>query len=133
MDTTTHAPQTFRRIKLLIGCYLGISVITLAVIVLLRNHAADVNSVVWTRGVIVVASALLTLSFATHAARGARRSFLRLRIISIVMPLAIVVIIVLPGTFPLWMKLEQAVCGVLLVTVAVLVNGGHLRSQFSAR
>ncbi len=44
-----------------------------------------------------------------------------------------VVIIALPGTFPLWMKIEQGVCGLLLIGVAVLVNGKHLRSSFGAK
>ena len=59
--------------------------------------------------------------------------YLRLRIISIVMPAAMVVIIALPGTFPLWMKIEQGVCGLLLIGVAFLVNGKHLRSSFGAK
>jgi hypothetical protein len=47
------------------------------------------------------------------------------------MLVAIVVIIALPGTFPLWLKGEQAVCGLLLLGVALLVNGKHLRSVFT--
>lgn len=127
-----HALRTFRRIKRLVGCYLGLSALTLVAVVLLRDHSDDVNSAVWTRGVIVVASALLTSVFAARAARGARRAYLRLRIISAVMVVAIAVIIALPGTFPLWMKIEQGVCGLLLIGVVVLVNGRHLRSLFAA-
>ena len=123
--------QTFRKIKLLVSWYLGITALTVVAIVLLRNHTAEVNSAVWTHGIIVVASALLTFSFSVRAARGARRAYLRLRIISIVMPVAIVAIIALPGTFPLWMKIEQGVCGVLLIGVAILVNAEHLRSLFA--
>ena len=126
-----RAVKAFRSIKLLVSSYLGISALTVVAIVLLRNHTAEVNSAVWTRGIIVVASALLTFSFTVRAARGARRAYLRLRIISIVMPVAIVVIIALPGTFPLWMKIEQGVCGLVLAGVAVLVNGEHLRSSFA--
>jgi len=47
------------------------------------------------------------------------------------MLVAIVVIIALPGTFPLWMKFEQGVCGLLLLGVALIVNGKHLRSVFT--
>lgn len=125
--------EVFRKIKILVSCYLGISALTLVAIVLLRNHAAEVNSAVWTRGIIVVLSALLTFCFTVRAARGARRAYLRLRIISIVMVVAIAVIIALPGAFPLWMKLEQGFCGVILTGVAVLVNGAHLRSLFVTR
>ena len=123
----------FRSVKPLVGGYLTISVLTLVAIVVLRHHAAVVNSAVWIRGVIVVASALLMSAFAIRAARGSRRAYLRLRIVSATMVAAIVVIIALPGTFPLWMKVEQGVCGFLLLGVIGIVNGRHLRSLFAGR
>jgi hypothetical protein len=46
---------------------------------------------------------------------------------------AIVFIIALPGTFPMWMKIEQGVCGLVLIGVVVLVNGKHIRSLFAAK
>ncbi len=46
---------------------------------------------------------------------------------------AIVVIVAPPGTFPPWLKLEQAACGLLLIGVVVLVNGRRLRSSFPSR
>jgi hypothetical protein len=123
----------FRSVKALVGCYAGVSVLALLAIVLLRNHTADVNSAVWTRGTIVVVSALVTVALTLRAERGSRRAYLRLRIISAVMVVAIAVIVSLPGTFPIWMKLEQGLCGLLLIGVVVLVNGKDVRSQFSAK
>ncbi len=123
----------FRSVKALVGCYAGVSVLALVAIVLLRNHTADVNSAVWTRGTIVVVSALVTFALTLRAERGSRRAYLRLRIISAVMVVAIAVIVSLPGTFPIWMKLEQGLCGLLLIGVVVLVNGKDVRSQFSAK
>jgi hypothetical protein len=40
------------------------------------------------------------------------------------------VIIALPGTFPVWLKIEQAGCGPLLIGVAVIVNRRQVRSSF---
>lgn len=120
-----------RSVQLLVAGYLALSVLTLIAIIALRNHTSIVNDAVWTRGTIVVGSALVTFLFARSAARGSRRGYLRLRIVSAVMLVAIVVIISLPGLFPLWMKGEQAVCGLLLLGVALLVNGKHLRSVFT--
>ena len=125
--------SAFRGMRILVGGYLGISVATLIAIVLLRDHPAIVNSAVWIRGTIVVASALLTLSFAARAARGSRGAYRRLRIISAVMVVAIATIIALPGTFPVWMKVEQGVCGLLLIGVVIVVNGRHMRSVFAAK
>jgi hypothetical protein len=128
--STDHT--AFGSVRLLVGTYLTISVLTLVAIVLLRDHPSMVNSAVWTRGIIVVASALLTTLFAARAARGHQRAFLRLRIVSAVMVVAIAVIIAIPGTFPLWMKIEQGVCGLVLVGVVVQVNSRRVRSLFAA-
>ena len=125
--------SAFRSTKVLVGAYLCISWLTFVAIVLLRRHTAIVNDAVWVRGTIVVASALLSLSFAVRAARGSRRAYLRLRIISAVMVVVIAAIIVLPGTFPLWMKIEQGICGLILIRVSVVINGKHLRSLFAAK
>jgi hypothetical protein len=88
---------------------------------------------VWVRGTIVVASALLMASFVARAGGGSARAFLRLRLVSAIMVVAIVVIIAVPGAFPLWMKIEQGVCGVLPLCVVALVNGRRLRSSFATR
>ncbi|MFE3179528.1 hypothetical protein ACFXKR_01325 [Streptomyces violascens] len=124
---------TFRSTKLLVGGYLGISVLTLVAIVLLRNDSAAVTPAVWVRGTIVVASALLTYLCAIRAARGSRSAYRRLRIITGVMVVAIAAIIALPGAFPVWMKAEQAACGAPLIALAALVNGKYLRSLFAAK
>jgi hypothetical protein len=131
-----HQPagrEPFRVIKGLLLGYLGIGIAALVAVVLLRNHPAEVNGPAWVRSIIVVATALILLSAATLAGRGSRGAFLRLRIISIVTTVAIVVIVVLPGTFPVWLKIEQSVCGVLMLGVAVLANGRTARSRFAAR
>lgn len=72
-------------------------------------------------------------SFAARTARGHSRSYLRLRLASGVMVLAIAVIVALPGAFPVWLKVEQAVCGVLLLLVVGIVNGKRIRSAFASK
>ncbi|HEY2277727.1 MAG TPA: hypothetical protein VGI00_05190 [Streptosporangiaceae bacterium] len=131
-----HQPagrEPFRVIKGLLLGYLAIGVAALVAVILLRNHPAEVNGPAWVRSIIVVATALILLSAATLASRGSRGAFLRLRIISIVTTVAIVVIVALPGTFPVWLKIEQSVCGVLMLGVALLANGRAARSRLAAR
>jgi hypothetical protein len=125
--------SAFRTARLLVGGYLTLSVLTLVAIVLLRDDTAVVTSAVWVRGTIVVASALLTSAFAARAARGSRRAYLRLRTVSAAMVVAIAVIVAIPGAFPVWLRIEQGVCGLILLGVVVVVNGGHLRSAFAAK
>jgi hypothetical protein len=128
MDTLT--PNHFHRVKVLVGWYLGISLATLAAIVALRHDAAAVNTAVWVRGTIVAASALLMTVVASRAGKGSRSAYRRLRILSAVMVAAIAAVLALPGTFPLWLKAEQVVCGLLLVAVIATVNSKRLRSAF---
>lgn len=130
-ELRANSPKAFSLVKALLVGYLAVSVLTLTAIVLLRNDVSVVNPAVWIRGTIVAASSVLTLAFAAGAARGSRGAYRRLRVITAVMPVAIVVIIALPGTFPLWMKLEQAVCGVLLLGVVAVVNGRVMRASFA--
>lgn len=129
MTTTTRAGTGFRPVLLLTGGYAALSVLTLVAIVLLRDDHALVTDAVWVRATLVVASSLLTFAFARSAARGSRKGLLRLRIVAAVMLVAIVVIVALPGLFPVWLRIEQAVCGLLLLGVTVLVNGRWARGR----
>ena len=130
-DTRTVA--AFRNVRRLVGAYVTLSVLTLVAIVLMRHDAAAVNPAVWIRGSIVAVTSVLMAAFVARAARGSARAFRRLRLVSAIMVVAIAVIISLPGTFPLWLKIEQGVCGAILIGVVAIVNGRHLRSLFADR
>ncbi|GAB3876309.1 hypothetical protein ACFQ1S_07980 [Kibdelosporangium lantanae] len=127
----TTTAQALRGTKVLVSAYLVLCVLTLAAIVVFRNDSAIVNDAVWTRAIIVTLSAVLTFAFTSRAAKGSRKGYLRLRIVSAVMVVAIAVIIALPGLFPMWMRIEQGVCGLLLLAVVVVVNGRRVRATFS--
>jgi hypothetical protein len=135
VTTTSYTPDTaaaFRKIKLLIGGYVGISLLGVVAIVLMRQDPAEVNSTVWTQGIVVAASALLAYKVAGRAARGSRWAYRRLRILSVAVVAAIAVKVALPGAFPLWMKAELGIAGLLMIGVAVLANGSQLRALFAA-
>lgn len=125
------ARRALRRIRLLIGMYLGISTAAMVAIVALRDDPAEVTDAVWIRAGIVLLSATLTLSFAVHAARGSRPAYRRLRIVTALMLVAVIVIVALPGAFPVWLRLEQAACGICLLGVVLLANGRSLRTAFA--
>ena len=127
-----HTRNAFRNIRLFVRGYIAISVLALVAIVLLRNHSAEVNSAVWTRAIIVLVTAVLMARFTARAAGGSRGAYRRLRIVSIVATVAIVVIVALPGTFPVWMRIEQGVCGLVMLKIALAANGRHLRQTFAA-
>ena len=141
-DSTTGATTgrtdiraAFHTVMILLGGFLALSALTLvAAALLLAADPAAVTPAVWVRGTIVVVCALVSLLFARGAARGSARAYLRLRIVTALWVVAIAAIIAGAfGPFPLWMKLEQGVCGLLLLAVVVIINTRRTRSLFTAR
>lgn len=113
--TTTPA------IRRLIGTYVMLSMLTVvALAVLAGADPGQATPEAWVRGVIVAGTSMLTLLFATRAAKGDARAALRLRIIVAVLLVAFTaVLFFLP--LPAWMVGEQAACAVLLLATAVLI------------
>ena len=122
------ATRAFRVAKLLIAAYAGLSLAAILAIVLLRNHPALVNDAVWNRGGPVAGGALVMYLLAHRASRGHQKGLRRLRVVSAISLTAIVLIVALPGTLPLWMKVEQGACGLLLLGVVLIVNRRAVRA-----
>lgn len=108
-----------RTISWLVGAYLALSALAVAIAEAVHSRQQDATR---THAIIVLVSAILTYRFTARALSGSRRALLRLRIVTVVVPVAIAVVIAIPGDFPLWMKLEQGVGFVLLVVVAALLR-----------
>lgn len=110
----------------------AVSLIALAVAaVLAMVDPVEVNWVVWLRGSVVAAASLVFVAVTRAASRGSRRAFTRMRWISILAPIGIGLIIVSPDSgYPLWMKLEQGLIGILIVAIAVLLNRRSTRAAF---
>jgi hypothetical protein len=64
---------------------------------------------------------------------GRRRAYIFLLIASAVMLAAVVLIVSLPDDFPIWFKIEQGVCGLFLLGIVFIANGGRIRSVFASR
>jgi hypothetical protein len=138
--THPRSQQALHSAKALVVCYLGISLLTLAAIVLLNAYSKPLGDIaailpasVWIRSIIVVVHAGVTLGFAVGTARGSRVRYILLRLDSAIMVVAIAVILALPSDFPLWFKIEQGVCGLLLLGVVAIINGKQLRATFASK
>jgi hypothetical protein len=119
------------RIRKLFGAVMILAVATLGVAAMLRNRPDLVNWVVWVRGGAVAAASVWLLSLAGQASRGKRSAYLRIRYISMIAPIGILVILVAPDSgYPLWMKVDQSLIGLLLAGVAVMANQTAVRAAF---
>jgi hypothetical protein len=91
----------------------------------------DVTWVVWLRGAVVAVASFALIAVTRAASRGSRNAYVRLRWISILAPIGIVAILLAPDAgYPLWMKVEQAVVGALIVLIAVQLNSRTVRTVF---
>ncbi|HEX4443792.1 MAG TPA: hypothetical protein VHZ81_09495 [Galbitalea sp.] len=125
--------EGFRPVVALVGVYLGLSALTIVAAIVFASDPSLVNTTVWIRGSIVVVTAALMLRFAMGARSGNARHYRRLRLVSAIMVVVIAVILVaIPGDFPLWMRIEQATCGAILVVVVILANRKRVRESFAA-
>lgn len=124
-----HAPgmKTSSAVVPLTGCYLALCVLTLGAIVLLRDTDA-VTDTVRVRGAVLAAVSVVTMLVAVRAVRDGGRALLRLRIIAGVQVVVIAVFVALPGALPGWMRVEQGVCGLILIGVLVAGSGRRART-----
>lgn len=110
----------FTTIKALVAVYVGVALTGIGFTLLFRDNPQLVNQAVWIRDWGMLGSAVV-LAVGTHfASRGGSRSLLRLRLASVIIPVAIVVLIALPDPFPVWMKVQQAAGALAMVGVAIL-------------
>ncbi|MFF0742729.1 hypothetical protein ACFYVL_20255 [Streptomyces sp. NPDC004111] len=126
METT----RNFSKAKTFVAAYAALGTAVLVAVVLLRATGHTVTAFMWGRTGGVLASAAVLYWLTVVAARGARWAFVRIRLLTVVMPAAIVAIDVIPGTLPTWFVLVQGVCALALVPAAFVVNGPGLRTAF---
>ncbi|QWF80715.1 hypothetical protein [Amycolatopsis sp. CA-230715] len=129
METT----NVFDTVKKSVAAYGAFSVAVLATVVVLSVTGHEVSSFMWGRSAGMFASAVVTYWFAVLAARGKRWAYVRVRIISVLAPIALVAVDSIPGALPLWFVVLQIAGAVALLPAAFLVNGravrGRLRSS----
>jgi hypothetical protein len=130
-STPRSLRDAFQPVKALVASYIGLALLGFGATMLLRDQPQLVNTAVWVRGSIVLATSALLYLIAVAAARGSRSAYVRLRVISVVVPLAIVVIVALPDPFPVWMKVQQGLCALAVAGVAILANRRAVRAHFA--
>lgn len=129
--TSTLTPSTaLRPVLVLLATFAAVSLAMIAVLIVQSATGADVATAIWVRCSLVLASAVVMLLIARSAARGSRGAFVRIRIISAVVVAAVIVIVAIPGFLPGWVRIEQALCGLLVLPAAILLNRPSLRRLY---
>ncbi|MEU7859579.1 hypothetical protein [Nonomuraea sp. NPDC049141] len=125
-----HTQQAFGKVKRFVAAYGALSVAVLIVVVVLSVLGREVTSFMWGRTGGMFASAVVTYWLTVLASRGAQWAYVRVRIISVIVPIAIVAIDGIPGALPLWFVAMQVAGALALVPAAFIVNRSELRAAF---
>jgi hypothetical protein len=120
----------FRPFLVLLAGFVVVSLAMEAVLIVQSVVEIPVDGAIWTRCSLVLASSIVLWLLTFGAARGSRSAWIRVRIISVVVVVAVIVIVSIPGFLPDWVRIEQGVCGGLVLPVAILVNLPRTRRLF---
>ena len=86
--------QSMQRVK--------VGVIGLAAVIAAAGKGHTVNTFMWVRGALLPLIAILLYRMTISAGRGSAKSFDRVRALSLIMPIAIIGIDLIPGVCPIW-------------------------------
>jgi hypothetical protein len=125
--------SAFRPMLVLLSAFVLVSVAMEAVLIVetLSGNAVDVA--IWIRCSLVLGSSIVLLILAMFAARRSRPAWRRLSVIAPIVVVAVIVIVSIPGFLPDWVRVEQAVCGLLVLPVAIMLNLPRTRALFAGR
>jgi hypothetical protein len=135
LETVTRASDVQRALETVRWLWVGCGLVSAAALAIAGTLSVldpqEVTWVVWLRGTVVAAASFILAAVTTVAARGSRAAYVRLRWISILAPIGIGAIVLAPDAgYPLWMKIEQATIGVLIIIIAVRLNRQPVRQAF---
>ncbi|MEU1792474.1 hypothetical protein ABZ553_42665 [Streptomyces sparsogenes] len=122
--------RAFGTVKKLVMAYGSFSVAVLAVVIALSVMGREVTSFMWGRAGGMFASAVVAYWLTVIASRGARWAYIRVRVIAVVVPIAIVAVDSIPGALPLWFVVLQIAGALALAPTAFIVNRPELRAAF---
>lgn len=137
-DTTAptaqlDAPRTreaFDTVKKCVKLYSMVCAITLGTVAVVALSGTTVTTFMWVRSVILLAIAPVILRMTVRASEGERRSFERMRALTVIMPIAIIAVDLIPGVCPVWYAAMQAGSALALIGAAFITRGPTLRTAY---
>ncbi|MEV0825010.1 hypothetical protein [Nonomuraea rubra] len=116
-----------------IKVYGALSTAALLAVVVVSSSGQTVNTFMWVRAALLPAAAVLIYRLTVSASRGSRRAFERVSALTVIMPIAIIGVDLIPGICPLWYAAMQVVCMLPVIRVAFITRGSALRAAFPKR
>ncbi|GAA0297975.1 hypothetical protein GCM10010302_40780 [Streptomyces polychromogenes] len=127
---TPAAQAAFATTRTAVTVYGALTTAALLAVAVVAATGHPVNPFMWTRVALLPLITLLLHRLATSTARGSHRAFERLRTLTVVFPVAIVGVDLIPGVCPWWYAALQTLCVLPALRIAVTLRGAALRTAF---
>jgi len=123
---------TFDTVRTCITLFGAIGAIVLGTVAVMAFTGHETTGFMWGRGAILFLITFLLHRYANRAAQGDYKSFDRLRTLTVLMPIAIIVVDLIPGLCPAWYAVIQGLSALALIGVAVLTRNSALTAALPA-
>ncbi|MFD7643848.1 hypothetical protein ACFV4P_24685 [Kitasatospora sp. NPDC059795] len=123
--------RAFATVRTAVALHGALAVATLAAVAAVAATGHQANTFMWVRAVLLPLVAVLLHRQATAAATGSRRAFDRLRTVTLVMPIAVVAVDLIPGICPLWYTAAQTATVLPALCATLLTRTPPLRTTHS--
>ncbi|GAA2475502.1 hypothetical protein [Winogradskya humida] len=110
--------------------YTALSGIALAATIAMAGTGHTVNTFMWVRSILLPIIAVVLYQVTLAASRGSARAFDRIRAVTMILPIAIIAVDLIPGVCPSWYAAMQAVCMIPVIVAAVVTRQAALRAAF---
>ncbi|MEV0372668.1 hypothetical protein AB0I10_23030 [Streptomyces sp. NPDC050636] len=127
---TPHVQKAFDTAKKGIVLYGVVSAIVLGTVAVMAFRGESVTSFMWVRSAILLVVSVLIHRMAVSASQGSRRAYERLSTLTIILPIAIIGVDLIPGLCPAWYAVMQGVSALGLLLAASVVKGAGMRAVF---
>ncbi|GAA2477661.1 hypothetical protein [Streptomyces longisporus] len=122
--------EAFSQLKKYVALFGMVCAIVLATVAVVALTGHSTTGFMWIRGAILLALAPVLYRSAVRASQGVRRDYERLSTLSVILPIAIIGIDLIPGLCPTWYAAMQGVSALGLIGAAVITRGSVLRAAF---
>ncbi|MFG2652285.1 hypothetical protein [Streptomyces sp. NPDC048436] len=127
---TPQAQDALDTLKKSIVLYGTVSAIILATVAVMAIGGQSVSSFMWVRSAILLAVTVLIHRMAVDVSKGSRQAYERLSTLTVILPIAIIGVDLIPGLCPAWFAVMQGVSALGLVHAAVVLKVAALRAVF---
>ncbi|KJY37800.1 MULTISPECIES: hypothetical protein [Streptomyces] len=127
---TPGARAAFATTRTAVKVYGALTTAALLAVVVVASTGHMVNPFMWTRAILLPFITVLLHRLALSTAQGSHRAFERLRTVTVVFPIAIIGVDLIPGVCPWWYAALQTLCVLPALRIALTMRGTALRTAF---